>query len=434
MQFRTHLIISALIISLLAAPSLGILFAQETVVVETPKAPAGPSAEELARQRLQQQIEAKNKDLDGLNRQLEETKRKLESAQSNRSKLQKELGTIQSSISSLTYSIRADQVQVEKLGLEIEQLSLDLEEIGDQMDAKQEAIEAVLRQMQKGDKETVLLTFLRSKTLTDTVEAAEALRGLQARLSSDVGNLRLLREKFNDRLTQTSDKKDQVAARARNLQNRKVIIEDQKQEQQKVIAQTKNQESVYARQVAELQKQQKQIASEIEEIDAVLRGKINRDNLPKAGNGILARPIEGGTLTQDYGVTSFSLGAYRSGRHNGVDFKAAVGTPILAAEDGVVAASGNQDAYCPRGAYGRFIVVNHDNNLTSMYAHLSRSVVATGERVKRGQVIGYSGQTGYATGPHLHFTVYARPTFYMGPSKTCGPMPFGGDLNPMSYL
>jgi len=68
--------------------------------------------------------------------------------------------------------------------------------------------------------------------------------------------------------------------------------------------------------------------------------------------------------------------------------------------------------------------------LTTLYGHLSRIVVQKGDFVKRGQVIGYSGQTGYATGPHLHFTVYAKTTFYMGPSKVCGPMPYGGDLNP----
>jgi len=80
------------------------------------------------------------------------------------------------------------------------------------------------------------------------------------------------------------------------------------------------------------------------------------------------------------------------------------------------------------------VVIKHNNNLTTLYGHLSRIVAKTGDTVKRGDLIGYEGSTGYATGPHIHFTVYASPTFYMGSSKTCGPMPFGGDLNPTLYL
>jgi murein DD-endopeptidase MepM/ murein hydrolase activator NlpD len=139
-------------------------------------------------------------------------------------------------------------------------------------------------------------------------------------------------------------------------------------------------------------------------------------------------------MTQGYGATAFAKNGYQGHWHNGVDLAASIGTPVLAAEDGEVVATGNQDAYCYRGAYGKFIVIKHNDNLVTLYGHLSKQIVVKGDVVKRGQVIGYSGMTGYATGPHLHFTVFAGPTFYMGPSKVCGPMPYGGDLNPLSYL
>jgi murein DD-endopeptidase MepM/ murein hydrolase activator NlpD len=106
----------------------------------------------------------------------------------------------------------------------------------------------------------------------------------------------------------------------------------------------------------------------------------------------------------------------------------------MAADSGTVVATGDQDKYCYRGAYGRFIVIQHANGLTTLYAHLSKIAVSKGDTVSRGQTIGYVGSTGYATGPHLHFTVFSSPTFSMGGSKTCGPMPHGGDLNPLNYL
>ena len=120
--------------------------------------------------------------------------------------------------------------------------------------------------------------------------------------------------------------------------------------------------------------------------------------------------------------------------HNGLDFAASIGTPILAAEAGVVAATANEDLYCPHGAYGKFIVINHNDGLTTLYGHLSRPLVTVGQVVKRGQLIGYSGATGDVTGPHLHFTVFAQSTYYLSNSKYCGPLPQGGDLNPSGYL
>lgn len=85
--------------------------------------------------------------------------------------------------------------------------------------------------------------------------------------------------------------------------------------------------------------------------------------------------------------------------HNGVDFAAGTGTPVRAAADGTVVAAG------ARGGYGNVVVVDHDNSLATLSAHLSSLAVADGARVARGQVIGYAGATGLATGPHLHFEV-----------------------------
>ena len=104
---------------------------------------------------------------------------------------------------------------------------------------------------------------------------------------------------------------------------------------------------------------------------------------------------------------------------------------------------GNQDLYCRGAAYGKFVVIKHSNNLTTLYGHMSGFAVSLGSKVERGQTIGYIGRTGWATGPHLHFTVFssqtlspARPGFPEGAiaSRVCGPMPVGGDLDPTKYL
>lgn len=91
--------------------------------------------------------------------------------------------------------------------------------------------------------------------------------------------------------------------------------------------------------------------------------------------------------------------------HNGRDFAARRGTPIVAATDGVVLHAGW------RGSWGRLVVLSHGNGLLTRYAHLSDTAdLSEGDRVQRGQVIGKVGTTGLSTGPHLHFEIYERGT------------------------
>jgi murein DD-endopeptidase MepM/ murein hydrolase activator NlpD len=89
--------------------------------------------------------------------------------------------------------------------------------------------------------------------------------------------------------------------------------------------------------------------------------------------------------------------------HHGIDFIAKTGTPVLASADGAVVSSSDLDAGGAK--YGKTIIVAHANGFNSVYAHLDRRLVAEGDIVKAGQLIGLSGATGKVTGPHLHFEV-----------------------------
>lgn len=88
--------------------------------------------------------------------------------------------------------------------------------------------------------------------------------------------------------------------------------------------------------------------------------------------------------------------------HHGLDIAVPVGTPVRAAAGGVVSFSGVQ------GGYGNIVIIDHGNGVETRYAHLSRNVVSKGQRVARGELIAYSGNTGQSTGPHLHFEIRQR--------------------------
>ena len=90
--------------------------------------------------------------------------------------------------------------------------------------------------------------------------------------------------------------------------------------------------------------------------------------------------------------------------HTGTDIACAEGTPILAAADGVVTVANGLDSW--GGSYGYYIKINHGGGLETLYAHCSSICVTTGQQVQAGEVIGYVGHTGRATGNHLHFEVH----------------------------
>ena len=109
-------------------------------------------------------------------------------------------------------------------------------------------------------------------------------------------------------------------------------------------------------------------------------------------------PIATGYYSSNYGYRVDPITG-RSSFHTGVDLIAPPGTPVLAAAGGVVSAAGHI------AEYGLIVDIDHDNGLTSRYAHLSRTLVKVGDVVLKGQPIAQVGSTGRSTGPHLHFEV-----------------------------
>lgn len=116
-----------------------------------------------------------------------------------------------------------------------------------------------------------------------------------------------------------------------------------------------------------------------------------------AATGKFAKPFSRGTYSSGFGR--------RWGRmHEGIDYSMPIGSPVYAADGGVVESSGTD------GAYGKVIVINHGNGLKTVYAHNSKLLVSSGDRVYKGQKIAASGNSGRSTGPHLHFEVRKNGT------------------------
>ncbi len=115
------------------------------------------------------------------------------------------------------------------------------------------------------------------------------------------------------------------------------------------------------------------------------------------GTGQFTRPVSG-AISSPFGWRMHPIFHVRR-MHTGVDMQAGMGTPIHAADSGTVVEAGW------RGGYGKTVVISHGNGLSTLYAHQSQILVSVGQTVRKGEVIGEVGSTGFSTGPHLHFEV-----------------------------
>lgn len=115
---------------------------------------------------------------------------------------------------------------------------------------------------------------------------------------------------------------------------------------------------------------------------------------------LLRTPVDAGRISSSFGMRQHPILGYTR-MHRGVDFAASSGTPVYAAGDGTIAVAGWN-----RG-YGNYVRIRHNGATQTAYGHLSRfgSGISAGDRIEQGQVIGYVGSTGLATGPHLHYEV-----------------------------
>ena len=122
-------------------------------------------------------------------------------------------------------------------------------------------------------------------------------------------------------------------------------------------------------------------------------------------DGALQWPLPvAGTITSPQGYRTDPITGETS-YHSGTDIAVPEGTPILAAADGTVTVANALDSW--GGSYGYYVKLDHGGGLTTLYAHCSSICVTAGQQVKAGEVIAYVGQTGRATGPHLHFEVHS---------------------------
>ncbi|HEY0830019.1 MAG TPA: peptidoglycan DD-metalloendopeptidase family protein [Candidatus Dormibacteraeota bacterium] len=323
----------------------------------------------------------------------------------------------------LTDEVTQEEALISSLEDQIARLDAQIVDTQARIDVEKEQLAAMSRAIYR-QPDSFWLLIARSGNLhealvatADAVVAGQRAHALQTRLEADLAKLQADRDARQNDLDRENGTLDLLNANLSSLQEVMSQQDDVSSELSDLVAQIQAAKSDLQNQPPDLTASLAQLL-ESQEQDLIQRSyetawaqaqvgvglALVNNKLPvgKTIQGLaLSWPMASFTITQPFGPSNVLLeppyGPYKH-FHTGVDIAAPLGTPVMAAADGLVVAVGHTST-----GYGNYVVIAHGGGIATLYGHLLQTNASVGDRVVRGQVIGLEGSTGFSTGPHVHF-------------------------------
>ncbi len=414
---------------------------------------------------IQAQIDANNKKLAELQAEIASFQKELDVIGTQKNTLQSTINTLTLNQKQLAAQIQVTQNKISSANLKIQSLTQSIGDKETSIKTNQETIGKALRSVAEDEESSLVLKLVFTDSLREVWQATEETIQFNQSLLARINDLREVRTALTTNRDQVSAEKANLVSLKKDLASQKHSVDASKSVQQQLLTQTKNKESNYQSLIAQKQAAGKAFEQELINLQGQLNLIVHPGLLPKVGSGVLSWPFSSKfmlgcarlksrlgnqfCITQYFGNTKFATEnpqIYHGKGHNAIDIAAPIGTPVQASLGGTVLGTGNTDLIKGCYSFGKWILVVHSNGLSTVYSHLSSIDVSKGQTVSTGQVIGLSGMTGMATGPHIHFGVYATEGMqimtlrqFRGSKIGCADatMPVAAldaYLNPLSYL
>jgi len=336
-----------------------------------------------------------------INNNLSQAEDKQEKVEEQLDEQLQEISDLDEQITASEREIRSIEAQLSDLEESIEQKEKDIEKKQKEYDKSKELLEKRLAVMYEKGEISFLDILLTSSNLMEFL--------------SNYYNLTLIVECDQELLVSIEKEKTEIQNAKEELENQKEQIVKLKQEKEAKANKLKSQKAERQAKANALSEEQKKLQAEIDssnaklkEIDKAIEEAIREAMKNEQSSG--AGSNFDGTFTWplDYSprrVTSRMK--WRWGRwHKGIDIgtNAEIGKRVVAAASGTVIYSAYQSGSSSAAGYGNYLIIYHGNGFATLYAHMDSKSVSTGQRVSKGQLIGYSGNTG-GVAPHLHFEI-----------------------------
>ncbi len=368
---------------------------------------------------LQNKINKNNNDISVLEQEINSYQSQLNELSKQKSSLNGSIQAFNLTRKKLIGSIGVTEKKIEKTNFEIQGLGKDINTKEYSISNNTKAISVGIKQTNEFENESIIAKFLSSDDLSLIWNDIDNMVTIREKIRNKTTELKQVKVELEGTRKETINAKNKLLRLKSELADQKKIVEQNANEKKRLLAQTKNSEANYQRILKSRLAQKDALEKELRDYESQLKYNLDPSRLPS--KGVFSWPLDYVYITQLFGRTVDSKRLYASGSHGGVDFRAAVGTPVRAMASGVIAGVGDTDRQCYKASFGKYVFIEYDNGLSGAYGHLSLVKVKKGSKVSRGQVVAYTGNTGYSTGPHLHISVYAPGAAEIKsiPSKSC---------------
>lgn len=303
------------------------------------------------------------------------------------------LKAIQAELDEATRKLQAIKKEQDQVNLQIKQLQEEIQKAEVQLRARQAILNKRVRVIYMHGQLSYIEVILGANSFSDFANRLELLKRIirsDFNLIQEIQQRKAAIEAKKVEIEKEKARLDELASEAQKVQDE---VKAKKAEQQRVLAHARTQQDAAKQMEADLIARSNEIRQMIQ---SRMQQNSGSDQIVH-GNGTFIWPCNG-PITSPFGYRThpiFGTTIYHSGIDIGVDYN----TPIHAADGGTVILAG----WC--GGYGNAVIIDHGNGLQTLYGHNTSVVVSEGQTVSQGQVIAYSGSTGYSTGPHCHFEV-----------------------------
>ena len=359
-----------------------------------------------------------------LTNQLSNIQQQITNEANKKSEAEKTIGTVYEQLHAIqrdldTATAELKQVQAERIQLDkdITKTEAELKEAQARLQSREKVFYKRVRDIYINGRLSYLDVVVGSKDFSDFANRMEMLKRI---LQSDmdlINTIKTEREEIASKKAKLEEDRAKVLELEKVAQEKQNVINQKKAERQAVLERAMNDRDTAERAYNELMASSTSITAMLQQraaeraaaaAAAASQGGGGGGATWVQGSGQLAAPVVA-PITSDFGWRIHPIYGTRR-LHAGTDFGVDEGTPVHAADGGVVVEAGWVSGY------GYTVIIDHGNGMSTLYAHNSDVAVSPGQTVSKGQVVSYSGNTGGSTGPHLHFEVRinGEPTDPMG--------------------
>lgn len=359
-----------------------------------------------------------------LTNQLSNIQQQMTNEANKKSEAEKTIGTVYEQLHAIqieldTATAELKQVQAERIQLDqdITKTEAELKAAQDRLQSREKVFYKRVRDIYINGRLSYLDVVVGSKDFSDFANRMEMLKRI---LQSDmdlINTIKVEREEIASKKAKLEEDRAKVLELEKVAQEKQNLINQKKAERQAVLERAMNDRDTAERAYNELMASSASITAMLQQraaeraaaaAAAASQGGGGGGATWVQGTGQLAAPVVA-PITSNFGWRIHPIYGTRR-LHAGTDFGVDEGTPVHAADGGVVVEAGWISGY------GYTVIIDHGNGMSTLYAHNSDVAVSPGQTVSKGQVVSYSGNTGGSTGPHLHFEVRinGEPTDPMG--------------------